>query len=159
MRSSVRSLLLGSVLFAIPVGYAFARGPGGPEGREHRGPATADEVRERMGMVAERALSKVDATAEQRTEIDALLDDAAPEAFETRQELKKLRKELRAEFVKAQLDEGKIEKLRKQGVALADEKSRAMTDLAVAVAQVLTPEQRAALGEELARRAEGFEAE
>lgn len=156
-----RIAALGGLLLAVPAGIAFARGPaGGPEGHgRFHAAGSADEVRERMGMVAERALSRVDATAEQRTAIDAILDEAAPRAFETKSEIKDLRHALRAEFVKADLDEAKIEKLRKQGVALADEKSRDLTDTMLQVAEVLTPAQRAILGEEMAKRSAQFESD
>lgn len=157
-----RALTLGGLLLAVPAGLAFARGPheGGPEGHgRFHGAGSADEVRERMGMVAERALSRVDATAEQRTQIDAILDEAAPRAFAAKSEMKELRHEFRAEFTKADLDEARIEKLRKQGLALADEKSRDLTDTLLQVAEVLTPEQRAILGEEMAKRAASFESD
>jgi periplasmic protein CpxP/Spy len=155
----LRTAVLGGLLVALPAGFAFARGPAGEgHGRFHAA-ASADEVRDRMGMVAERALSRVDATADQRTEIDAILDEAAPRAFEARADLKELRHELRAEFTKADLDPAKIEKLRKQGIALADAKSRDLTETMLAIAEVLTPEQRAILGEEMAKRAASFESD
>lgn len=160
-RSNVLNVaLLAGVLAAVPAGFAFARGPDdGPRAERQHEAKTVDDVRERMGMIADRALSKVDATPAQRSAVDAILDDAAPQAFETRTEVKQLRRELRGEFTKATLDEGRIEKLRKQGVGLADDNSKLLTDTMLAIAEVLTPEQRAILGEELAKRTDGFEGE
>ncbi len=167
-----RAVTLGALVLAVPAGLAFARGPheGGPhEGGPHQcgqeghgrfhGAGSADDVRERMGMVAERALSHVDATPEQRTQIDAILDEGAPRAFEARSEMHALRQELRAEFTKPQLDEAKIEKLRQKGLTLADDKSRALTDTLVQVAEVLTPEQRVILGDAMAQRAAQFDSD
>ncbi|MBI5419857.1 MAG: periplasmic heavy metal sensor [Deltaproteobacteria bacterium] len=109
--------------------------------RHHR-ELSQDEIRERLGRGATRALDKVNATGEQRARIDAILDGLAPDLAKLQGE----RRAIRDRFVKAleadKVDPGEVAQVRAAANDLVDRVSARIMDAVVKGSEVLTPEQR-----------------
>ena len=108
------------------------------------------EMQKRMSRRAKRVLSHLDATDEQRAEIDALIVDRAPALFAMRVE----GRELKAEFAQALIDGNseEIERLRVAGVAHLDKASELWIRTAQTALAALDEEQRAEVMEHFERR-------
>lgn len=142
-------------IFALP--RAFGWGGGGHCDGHGRGAWTAEQARERMGFMTDRALDEVNATEEQYASIEAILDDAAPRLVEHHAEGRALKARFREQLMQDPADRAALEAIRKEAIALADRASQdALDDLSEAAA-VLTPEQRADLAEKVTRRWGGGE--
>ena len=96
-------------------------------------------------------LGSVDATEEQRERIDAILAGAVDDIFPMRDEHQAHRRDLMAELARPQIDRTGLERVRTAELALADKATARLLDAAVAVAEVLDPEQRQQLVERFAR--------
>jgi protein CpxP len=138
-------------LISVPLGLAWA---GGPRGDGPHGPPTAESVRARMQIVEDRALERVGATADQRAKVDAILDDAAPRIAEHRKAAHDLKKQFREALMAPDVDRKQLERLRRDMLDLADQSSDDLVDMAADLAEVLSPEQRAMIGEALKHRDE-----
>ncbi|MCB9760618.1 MAG: Spy/CpxP family protein refolding chaperone [Alphaproteobacteria bacterium] len=145
-RFGILGLLCAFALGAFALPRAFAAYTGG-HGCHRGGDFTAEEVRDHMGHGADWILDEVDATDAQRDQIDAVLDEAAPEMVELHAEGRGLKDELRGLLAAPTLDREAIEQVRLDGVDLADRASTRALGWMVRVAEVLTPEQRADLAE------------
>ena len=140
--------------------HAFmARGFGGHGGRGAfaaqmlSDPAAA---KEHVATMSDFVLRSVNASAEQKQKTrqitDRLIDQLGPLAEKHHQ----LHAAMVAELAKPQIDRAAIEKLRQDGLALADEASKIAIDGLADVGDVLTPEQRKDLID-LGRRLHGGE--
>ena len=102
-------------------------------------------AKEHVAMAAEFVLRGVNATDEQKEKArqvtDRLVDQLGPLA----ERHHSLHAALVQELAKPQIDRAAVEKLRQQGIALADEASRVALAGVEDVGDVLTPEQRADL--------------
>jgi protein CpxP len=111
---------------------------------------------ERMGKYAdkriERMLDSVKASDAQKekasTIVKASLEQGAPLAEKMRDNHIQMRKLMAAPT----LDKAAIETMRAEQIKLADEASKQMTSTMLAVAEVLTPEQRAQLAQKMEKR-------
>lgn len=111
---------------------------------------------ERMGKFADkrmqRMLDDVKASDAQKEKASAIvkasLEDGAPLAKQMRDNHLQMRKLMAAPT----LDKAAIEAMRTEQIKLADEASKRMTSTMLAVADVLTPEQRAQLAEKMGKR-------
>lgn len=116
-----------------------------------RDPAAA---KEHVAAASDFVLRSVSATAEQKQKTrqitDRLIDQLGPLAERHRE----LHEAVVAELSKPQIDRGAIEKLRQDGLGLADEASRIALDGIADIGEVLTPEQRRELVD-LGRRFHG----
>jgi Spy/CpxP family protein refolding chaperone len=130
----------------VAQGHGFGHGHG--HGRFALGaqilkdPAAA---KEHVATATEFVLRGVNATEEQKDKArqvtDRLVDDLGPLAARHRE----LHASLVRELAKPEIDRAAIEKLRQQGIALADEASKVALAGVEDVGDVLTPEQRAEL--------------
>jgi Spy/CpxP family protein refolding chaperone len=113
-------------------------------------------AKEHVAAMSEFVLRSVSATDEQKQKTkqitDRLIDQLGPVVEKHRQ----LHAALVAELAKPQVDRAAIEKLRQDGMALADEASRIAIDGVEDVADVLTPDQRKELID-LGRRLHGHD--
>jgi Spy/CpxP family protein refolding chaperone len=140
--------------FAAPRAWAYrgAMGQGfGPHGGHRHGFAARmledpGAAKAHAGLAVEWVLRGVDGSDEQkgraRAVSDRLIDQLGP-YVERHREL--LREAFAAELAKPQIDRQAIERLRRQGIALADEASRTAVAAVADLAEVLTPEQRTEL--------------
>ncbi len=152
LRRFFGATLFVGALVAVPFAVAHAargHGFGGCHGRD--APTTAAELRERMDQGAGFFYDRVDATAEQEAAIDAVLDRVAPSLFALRDQKEALHDDVKVALTADQVDAAELERLRKEGLALADEASRIVVSGVAEIAKVLDPEQRRDLAEAAAR--------
>lgn len=141
-----RKIALLALVFAGVAGLkvAFA---GGPHCGHHGGPPTAESVREHLNFVTDRALDHVDATDEQYSSVDAILDQAAPEIAGYASQGQELHGRFASALAADPTNRQALEALRVEGLALADKASTAALDDLVKLASVLSPEQRQKLAQ------------
>ena len=118
----------------------------------HRHAANAAEASERVQHFSAWALGSVDATDEQRDRVDEILAGAVNDIFPMRAEHHEHRRDLIVELARPQLDRDGLERVRTAELALAERATARMLDAAVAIADVLEPEQRQQLVERFAER-------
>lgn len=106
-----------------------------------------------MGMLPERALDAVQASAEQRAQIRQITDAARVDLRNLRDQARPLHDQARQLFVQPSVDAAAAEALRQQMVAQHDQASKRMLQAMLDVSRVLTPEQRAKLAEMRAQHA------
>lgn len=125
-------------------GPGFGRGFfGGMQG------APTDEHVERM---LKRIYSVTNATPEQQQRIAPIVKQAIGDLSPLRSQMQGTREQARAIMSAPQIDRAALEQLRVSRLQAADAISRRMTQAFADVGDVLTPEQRKALGERMQRR-------
>ncbi len=149
MRLMVGSMLL--AVAAVAVQPSFARG-----GDHHgRGMDQGEMFGGGGGRHMGRMLDLVDASEAQRAEIKKIHEAAAVDMKALRDSGRGLRERGRQLMLApGAVDRGAAESLRLEMLALHDKMSKRRLDTMLAVADVLTPEQRAKIGEVMAKRGE-----
>lgn len=129
-------------------GAMMAHGPMGGHGG-HGGPGGGmfDGMMTRM-------LDRVNATPEQRTQIQQIMQKQAGEVGSRREAGRALRQQMMALFAQPTVDANAVEALRQKQQAMHDEASRRMTAAMVEISRVLTPEQRKQMAEHMSQRIE-----
>jgi Spy/CpxP family protein refolding chaperone len=143
-----------------PRAWAFGRGMhafGGFGGHHGHGGfsqrllADPEAAKEKMALASEWVLRTVDGSDEQRQQArritDRLVDDLRPLAERHREQ----RAAVVRELSKPSLDREEIERLRQDGIKLADEASKSVVAALADFSDVLRPEQRAELVEWMSR--------
>lgn len=128
---------------------ALADGPGGHGRHGMHGGA--------MGMMGsprhmERMLDAVNATPEQRTQIQQIVQTARADMGAQREAGRKLHEQGATLFAQPTVDARAAETLRQQMLAQHDQASKRGMQLMLDVSRVLTPEQRKTLAERMAQR-------
>ncbi|WP_119353219.1 Spy/CpxP family protein refolding chaperone [Azohydromonas sediminis] len=152
-RWALAAVPLVAALLAAAVLPAQAHGGMGPHGR-HDGAVAGPMGLPLAGRGLERMLDRVDASAEQRAQIRAIVDAARKDLEPLREQQRALREQALALFAQPQVDANAIEAQRQQMLRQHDEVSRRTTQAMVDVARVLTPQQRATLAEHVRQRRE-----
>jgi len=135
-------------------GHARAFGPGhGPMhgGWEQMDPETMGK---RIEAMTAYRLADIDATAEQKSRITAIMKGAANDLASLRGQGRELRRKSMQLLAAATIDRAQLEALRVQQMQLHETVSRRMLQALTHSAEVLTPEQRAKLAERRLRRFE-----
>ncbi|MFQ5859775.1 MAG: Spy/CpxP family protein refolding chaperone [Anaerolineae bacterium] len=145
-RGRGRKLFWGVALIAgVLIGASFFAGYG--RHRWYRGELTEEELLHRMSRGTAWALSRVDATEEQRAQIDAILAELAPDM----RKLRNARRALMDQFIQAveadKVSPDELVRIQTTGLSLAERAFRRSADVVVKVSAVLTPEQRKELTE------------
>jgi Spy/CpxP family protein refolding chaperone len=104
---------------------------------------------ERMGRAIDRMLDGLNATDAQRSQIKQIAAGAAADLRAQGEAGRALRMRAMDAFTAPNLDAGAVEQVRQQMLQQHDQMSRRMTQAMLDVARVLTPEQRARLGERM----------
>lgn len=146
---SFRLLIVG-LLVALAGTFAltaYAR-DGGHHGR-HGGPAMMF-----MGRGLERMLDAVNATPEQRSQIEQISRAAMTDLRAQREASRGLRERSLQLFTQPNVDANAAEQLRQQMMAQHDQASRRMMQAMLDVSRVLSPEQRVKLAERIQQRRE-----
>lgn len=126
---------------------------GGWHGMNHRwGHAkTEEQARERALDKAAWMLGQVDATPEQQARINDIVGSLVGELYPLRGEHRETRRQLITELSRPQVDREALEKVRADGLALADSASRTLVNAVVQVSEVLSMEQRQELASMMGR--------
>ena len=151
----VRMVMMGMVLTLLAaIGVSAWAQPGhGMHGMQHHGgPGMTGGSPERMGRMLDHMLDGVNATDAQRAQIKQIMAQAAADLKGQRQAARELRQRGMQVLTAPAVDANAAEQVRLQTMALHEQTSRRMTQAMVAAASVLTPEQRAAIGQRLQDR-------
>ena len=123
----------------------------------HDGPMSGQMDPERAARFAERMadriVSAVDGSPEQRQRIQGIAQGAVTDLAPLREQARAARRDGVALLSAATIDRAAIEALRARQVGLADGASRRLAQALADTAEVLTPEQRTRLAERMQRRA------
>jgi len=153
-RARVRMLLLG-VLVAATASWAVTSWaqPVGWGRHHHEGAMGGGMGGPMAGRMLDRMLDGVDATDEQRAQIKQIGEAAAADLQSQRQAARDLRQRSLEIFTTPNVDAAAAESARQQLMALHDQASKRMLLAMVDISRVLTPEQRAKIGERMKERA------
>ena len=135
-------------------GVSYAREDGMFCHHRHHGDRAFDpeHAARRIDEGVERMLSKVDATAEQKTKVADIAKSAMRDLLPLRQQHRAAREKALDLLTKPTIDRAALEDLRSQEVKLGETLSRRVTQALGDIAEVLTPEQRVRVGD----RVRGF---
>jgi Spy/CpxP family protein refolding chaperone len=111
-------------------------------------------MREGMGgpMMMERMLDSVNASTDQRAQIQQIMQAAHADVQAQHQQMQTLHQQGRALFAQPNVDARAAETLRQQELALHDQTSKRMLQARLDASAVLTPAQRQTLAAKLAQR-------
>lgn len=145
------ALAAAATAFAFsPRAMAFHRGLGasfGPVGHHHFGRFSGgvEGLRDKANFATDWVLRTVDGSDEQKDAARRIGDRLATELQPLAQRRRELHAALLQEFAKPEIDKAAVERLRQDGVTLADDASRIALAAVTDFADVLTPEQRGEL--------------
>src|SRR3954470_2536724 len=152
-------LLTGGVIGAVVAGPTLAqRWDGGPPWAHHGlGSHGMGGMGERMFFPGpiERGVERLgwatDASSEQKTKINAIAQKAADDIFTLRAKHLEARKQIIDTLTAPAIDRARIETLRGEQMKLADAATKRISDAVADIGDVLTPAQRADLGQRIER--------
>lgn len=124
-------------------------GWGGPGMQGQVDPERAAQFTEKM---ADRIVSRVDGTPEQKQKIAAIAQAAMKDLMPVRDQARAARQQSLELFKAPSIDRSAIEKLRVEQIQLADTASKRLSQAIADVADVLTPEQRVKLADRMQQR-------
>ena len=154
MRSRGMKLMLASLLVAASATVAMsAWAQAGPGGRHHGG---AEMGLFGGGRGVDRMLDGLNATDAQRTQIKQIMDAARNDLKGQREQGRALRERSMQIFAAPNVDAAAAESVRQQMLQQHDQASRRMLQAMLDASQVLTPEQRAKLGERMKQRGDAM---
>jgi Spy/CpxP family protein refolding chaperone len=111
------------------------------------GPSTPEQRAARADAMTDRMLSKLDATPEQRTRVEAIVQDAIQDLAHVRHDHLKNRQALVEALKQPSVDREALQQIRQAELKLADSASDRLLNAIADAADVLTPEQRGKLAE------------
>lgn len=157
LTGAVIALVLAALIGAALAGSANAGwgwGPGGGRFGHHGmmgGAADPAEVKQRVERMVAHLAIEIDATEEQKQKLAEIFVGAANDLLPLREEMMASRHagELVGLLTAPTVDRAAIEAFRAEKLSLADQASRRIAQALGEAAEVLTPEQRAAIGERL----------
>lgn len=139
---------------AGPAGAPWAVAPAADHPAAHRAGQAMHGDGRGMGPL----LDHIGVTDAQRAQIEQIVRSAREEGQPRRETVMALRGQMAALFAQPSIDAGAVEAVRQQMVALHDEASQQRLQTMLAVAQVLTPEQRAQMAARMQARADKIKA-
>jgi Spy/CpxP family protein refolding chaperone len=153
---AIVALMLAAMIGAVLAGSASAGWGWGPGGRfgNHGGmgaPLDPAEVQERVERMVAHLAIEIDATDEQKAKLTTIFVSAANDLMPIRAELMASRQagELVGLLTAPTVDRAAIESFRADKMSLAEQASRRIAQALGEAAEVLTPEQRAEIGERI----------
>ncbi|NCT83803.1 MAG: periplasmic heavy metal sensor [Comamonadaceae bacterium] len=149
----IRNLMrVATVAAALAVGGVAAQAQPGPGHRGgHGGPAMMMPGG-LFGGHMEHLLDAVNATDAQRSQIDAIFKAARQDLAGQRDAGMKLHQQMATLYTATNIDAAAIEAVRQQMSALHETASKRLSQASIDAARVLTPEQRAKIGELMKKR-------
>ncbi len=140
--------LLATGLTTYGMGGPPGWGPGGWHGRRGWDPAAAQE---RLEFATDWMLSRVGATEAQRERVKTQVGEALRELGPLRDQHRQHRQALLERLAQPTVDRAALEQLRQAELQLAEKASARILQTVAEVAEVLTPDQRAALVQRIER--------
>jgi protein CpxP len=160
MHSKTRRLALASVALAAVMAGSAQAAPGGPGMHGTmmtmaHGPMGGHGGHGGMfGGMMTRMLDRVNATPEQRAQIEQIVKANAGEMRSQREAGRALREQAMALFAQPTVDANAVEALRQKQLAMHDAASKRMTTTMLEISRVLTPEQRKQMADTMSQRRE-----
>ncbi len=105
-------------------------------------PKNAEEMKDKLSGKVSMAMWKVDATKEQKKQMDKMLDKLAIDLFAFQQEDKAIKREVINSLYKEPIDQPKLKELQKKGLSLFDRYMQRMFEAAIDSSKILNLEQR-----------------
>jgi periplasmic protein CpxP/Spy len=134
----------------VMLGGAVAYARGGSGWLHHgRGPMSTEFIADHVELGVKYALSEVDATAEQKAQVTSILQAAATDVHALADQHFAARRQLHEILSAATIDRERLEAVRAGELRLADEASKRILQGVADAAEVLTPDQRAALADHI----------
>jgi Spy/CpxP family protein refolding chaperone len=134
--------VLATGLTAFGIGGPPGWGPGGWHGRRGWDPAARQE---RLEFATDWMLSRVGATDAQRTQVKAQVSDALRDLTPLREQHVEHRQAMLERLAQPTVDRAALEQLRQAELQLAEKASARLLQAVAGIADVLSPDQRAAL--------------
>jgi Spy/CpxP family protein refolding chaperone len=152
-RLVVAAVTLVGVGALLGAGVTAQAARGGFHGMGHHWshPKTEEQAKERALDKTAWMLGRVDASEEQQARINDIVTSLVGELYPLRGEHRETRRELITELSRPQVDREALEKIRAEGLLMADSASRVLVDAVVEVSEVLTVEQRQELASMIGR--------
>jgi periplasmic protein CpxP/Spy len=107
-----------------------------------------------MGGMLPRLLDRVNATPQQRTQIQQIVERSRGEHQAQRQARQAMQDEAMTLFSQPTVDANAVEALRQKQMAIHDAASKRMTEAMIEISRVLSPEQRKQMAEHMRQRRE-----
>lgn len=104
-------------------------------------------ARERAAFAVDRILSKVDATEEQKVQVNERVSVAIDDLFALSDQHRQNREAFVTTLISPNVDRDALDSIRQAELQLADQASTQVVDALAQIAEVLTPEQRSQLAE------------
>lgn len=153
-KRSYRGVIIASVVagvLALGVGvktYVFA----GNGGWHQHGPMNPEVMADRIEHGVKWVLSDVDATADQKAKVTAIMQATAKDVFALKEQHSAAHERLHQILSADAIDRANLEAVRADGLRLADEASKRIVQGIADAADVLTPAQRATLAQKMEQR-------
>jgi protein CpxP len=160
MQLKTRRLALAGLALAAVVAGSAQAAPGGPGMMGHgammsQGPMGGPGGHGGLfGGMMTRLLDRVNATPEQRTQIQQIMQAHAGEMRAQREAGRALREQAMSLFAQPTVDANAVEMLRQKQLAMHDAASKRMSTAMLEISRVLTPEQRKQMAEHISQRRE-----
>jgi periplasmic protein CpxP/Spy len=143
--------LLASLLAGGARMYAHAHPTAGGWFGARRGPIDPGIAGERAAFATDWILHRIDASEEQRQQMQAIVQAAVKDLLPMREQHRQYRQALREALTQPTINRDTLEEIRRAVLQLADAASSRLVEAIADGAEVLTLEQRAKLGELAAR--------
>ena len=127
--------------------YVYARGGGWHHGLH--GAMSSEAMADRIAHGVKYVLADTDATADQKEKVIAILQAAASDVHSLHDQHLAVHQQVQDIFGAQSVDRARLETVRADQLRLADEASRRITGALADAAEVLTPQQRAQLLQEM----------
>jgi protein CpxP len=163
MHSKTRRLALASVALAAVMAGSAQAAPGGPGMHGTMmtmahgpmgGPGGPGGHGGMFGGMTTRMLDRVNATPEQRAQIEQIIKANAGEMRAQREAGRALREQAMTLFAQPTVDANAVEVLRQKQLAMHDAASKRMSTTMLEISRVLTPEQRKQIADTMSQRRE-----
>jgi Spy/CpxP family protein refolding chaperone len=106
---------------------------------------TVEDVTDYANFFVKRFSKKIDATPEQTAALEKTLHNVIPDMMALKEKKRAIHKQVVTALSADKVDRVALEKIRAQGLKVADEASKLLVDTTASVSEILTPDQRAEL--------------